>query len=131
MTARVPAVEPTFAHEAERLVWEALRDQLPGDAILVSGLRIVDEALDHEADIIVLLPDAGVVVVEVKGGSVWYGARERNASTDEPSWWQQGDGQRRIDPVSQAMRIKYAVRDYVEAHARWGRQSVVWAHAVV
>ena len=77
MTARVPAVEPTFANEAERLVWETLRDQLPGDAILVSGLRIVDQTLDHEADIIVLLPDAGVVVVEVKGGSVWYGARER------------------------------------------------------
>ena len=79
MTARVPAVEPTFANEAERLVWETLRDQLPGDAILVSGLRIVDETLDHEADIIVLLPDAGIVVVEVKGGSVWYGARDRDA----------------------------------------------------
>ncbi len=131
MTARVPAVEPTFAHEAERLVWETLRDQLPGDAILVSGLRIVDETLDHEADILVLLPDAGVVVVEVKGGSVWYGARDRDVPTDEPSWWQKGNGQRRIDPVHQAMRVKYAVRDYVEADPRWNRQRVVWAHAVV
>ena len=29
------------------------------------------------------------------------------------------------------MRVKYAVRDYVEADPRWDRQRVVWAHAVV
>ena len=63
MTARVPSVEPTFANAAERLVWETLRDQLPEDALLVSGLRIVDETLDHEADIIALVPGAGIVVV--------------------------------------------------------------------
>lgn len=76
------------------------------------GTRIVDHTLDHEADVIVLLPHAGVVVVEVKGGSVWYGASEPSASTHEPTWWQQGDGQRRIDPVRHAMRVKHAVREY-------------------
>ncbi|WP_157682853.1 hypothetical protein [Nocardioides scoriae] len=54
MTARVPSDESTFANEAQRLVWGRLRNKLPGDAVLVAGLRIVDEELDHEADLVAL-----------------------------------------------------------------------------
>ncbi len=130
MPARVPDDEPTFANEAERVVWEALRDQLPDDAILLSGLRIVDETLDHEADVVVLVPDVGIVVVEVKGGSVWFGGRDERGR-GEPRWWQRGNGTHKIDPVRQALRVKYAVRQYVEDDPRWTRQRVAWAHAVV
>lgn len=73
-----------------------------------------------------LLPDAGIVVIEVKGGSVWFGDRDGGV-TDEPGWWQQGGGVHRIDPVKQAIRVKYAVRDYVESYPRWSRGHVVWA----
>lgn len=130
MSARVPHGEPTFANEAERTVREALRQQLPPGAILLSGLRIVDQTLDHEADLIALIPGAGIVVVEVKGGSVWHGPRERHGD-DTPRWWQRGGGVRSIDPVNQALRVKYAVRDYVEGDPRWTRSRVVWGHAVV
>ena len=115
--------EPRFATEAEKVVWERLRDTLPGDALLVANLRLVDEQQDHEADLVVLLPDVGVVVLEVKGGSVWYADGE---------WHQRGGGERVIHPTEQALRVKYALREYVEADPRWGgRGHVVWAHGVV
>jgi hypothetical protein len=113
---------PRFASEAERVVWERLRDTLPAGAILIANQWVVDEHHDHEADLVVLLPEVGIVVLEVKGGSVWY---------DAGAWWQSGGGQRRIDPVEQARRTKYALREYVEHDPRWSRDRLVWAHGVV
>jgi hypothetical protein len=73
------------------------------------------------------MPEVGFVVVEVKGGSVWF---------DRQGWRQstQSGEVKRIDPVRQARGNKYAVRGYVEADPRWrdsSRQRVVWAHAFV
>ena len=122
MTRLLPEV-PTFASEAEREVWERLRSSLPGDALLLANLRIVDEHKDHEADLVVLLPEVGVVVLEVKGGAVWY---------DGDHWWQSGGGRRRINPTEQALKVKYALREFVEADPRWGsRGHIAWAHGVV
>lgn len=70
MTARMIPDDPLFANGAEREVWDTLRAQLGGDAVLVANLRFTDEKKDYEADLVVLLPGAGVVVLEVKGGSV-------------------------------------------------------------
>ena len=130
MTARCLPEQPTFAHESERLVWERLRDTLPGDALLVTNLRLVDTEYDHEADLVALLPEVGIVVLEVKGGSVWFGPRD-SRDEGEPHWWQSGSGVRRIDPVEQARRTRYALRDYVEADPRWKKGHVAWMHAVV
>lgn len=131
VTARVPTATPTFANEAERQVHDLLREQLPNGSVLLAGLRIVDEELDHEADLLALVPGAGIVVVEVKGGSVWFGGRD-GEETLTPRWWQKGrTGTHSIRPVEQAMRVKYAVRDYVENDPRWARTRVSWAHAVV
>lgn len=113
---------PRFASEAERVVWERLRETLPAGAILIANQWVVDEEKDHEADLVVLLPDAGIIVLEVKGGSVWY---------DGEDWWQSGNGKRRINPVDQALRTMYAVRAYVENDPRWSRGRLVWGHGVV
>jgi hypothetical protein len=119
--------EPEFTTGSERQVWQLLRDSLPPDAVLMTNLRITDATLDHEADLIVLLPGVGVVIVEVKGGSLW---------CDRLGWHQrsQGGEQRPCNPVEQAMRTKHAVRDYVERDPRWSTSSrggFAWAHAVV
>jgi hypothetical protein len=117
---------PRFQNGSERRVWQALRDQLgPGD-VLLSGLRFTDREKDYEADLVLLLPGAGIVVVEVKGGSIWLAHGE---------WMQsRGGSGHKIDPVNQARAAKYALRGYVESDARWyagGRRRVRWAHAIV
>ncbi|MBF4766611.1 NERD domain-containing protein [Nocardioides agariphilus] len=123
MTRCIPE-KPTFVTPSEGEVWERLRTTLAPDDVLLANVRLTDEQKDHEADLIVLMPDVGVVVIEVKGSSVWH---------DESGWWQQRRGQAtRIDPVEQVRSTKYAVRGYVASNARWGRRShVAWGHAVV
>jgi hypothetical protein len=117
---------PRFASGAERAVWQTLVRQLGDEDVLISGLRFTDRAKDHEADLVLLLPGFGVLVVEVKGGSVWRVDGEWLQST--------GAGSRRIDPVRQARGCRYGLRAYVERDPRWsagGRRRVRWAHAVV
>ncbi|MET3962829.1 hypothetical protein ABIE44_002763 [Marmoricola sp. OAE513] len=123
MVARTYPGDPKFASTAELDVWTRLRDVLPGDAILVSNLRLIDQDKDHEADLVVLLPDVGAIVLEVKGGSVW---------CDGGQWWSSGrSGDHKISPVEQAMTTRYAVRAFVEDDPRWDRERIVWAHGVV
>ncbi|WP_141845678.1 nuclease-related domain-containing DEAD/DEAH box helicase [Lapillicoccus jejuensis] len=118
-------VEPAFRTESERLVWQELRRQLPVDAVVLPNLRLTDEELDHEIDFFVMIPGAGLVAVEVKGGDVRIDADGR---------WRQGRRAKVIDPVGQVRRGKYALRDYVEQDPRWrdsSRRHVRWVHAVV
>jgi hypothetical protein len=124
MTAQLRPEEPKFQTPSEEEVWLRLRDTLPDDAVLIAGLRITDEDKDHEADLVVLLPQVGIVVLEVKGGSV---------SFDGDAWVQRSrGGKKRIDPVEQVRTTKYAIRDYVAADPRWARRRhVAWAHGVV
>ena len=116
--------QPQFTTTSEQEVWRRLRDGLGPDDVLIANLRLTDETKDHEADLVVLMPDLGIVVVEVKGGSVW---------CDADGWWQQGRGRKKsIDPVTQVRTTKYAVRDYAARDSRWNnRNHVAWGHAVV
>ena len=115
---------PTFANATENAVWERLVHQLFDDEALLAGVRVTDRMKDHEADLVVLSPGLGIVVVEVKGGSVWL---------DNGEWRQsRGGSVAQIDPVRQVRQVQYALRGYVESDARWnGRRRVRWAHAVV
>ena len=119
---------PRFQNGAERTVWQTLRDQLRPDDVLISGLRFTDRTKDYEADAVLLLAGCGIVVVEVKGGSVW--------RTGDGEWMQAGRGGagKRIHPVRQVRECRYALRTYVENDPRWfagGRRRVRWAHAMV
>lgn len=100
--------EPRFTTHSEREVWERLCSTLPHGASLLANVRIVDEEKDHESDLVVLLPGAGVVMLEVKGGSVWV-----EDHPDGPQWFVGNcrGGRRRVRPVEQAGRSKYAWRD--------------------
>ena len=118
--------QPQHATSSERAVWDLLRAQLGEEDVLMSGLRFSQRNKDYELDVLVAVPGAGVVIVEVKGGSV---------SHDGVHWRQHRHGREVvIHPVDQARDGKYAVRDYVEADPRWrqdGRSRIRWAHAVV
>jgi hypothetical protein len=116
--------EPAFQTTSEREVWQRLRDGLGPDDVLLANLRLTNQDKDFEADLVVLMPEVGVVVLEVKGGSVW---------CDGEGWWQQQrQGRKRIDPVEQARTTKYALRTYVGRDPRWGsRNHVAWGHGLV
>ncbi|GAB2755509.1 ATP-binding domain-containing protein [Nocardioides salsibiostraticola] len=123
MPARCVPEEPTFATSSEREVWERLRDSLPSDCVLMANLRLTDQTKDHEADLVVLIPEAGILILEVKGGAVWH---------NESGWWIRRAEDQRCYPVDQARDAKYALRTYVEHDPRWGgRGHVAWSHGVV
>ena len=116
--------QPEFVTESERLVWEQLCANLGADDLLIANKRVTDHSKDFEIDIVVVMPGAGVVVVEVKGGGVRH---------DGTSWRRQLNGNdSSIDPVEQARTAKYALRKYIEDDNRWGSRSRVrWGHVVV
>ena len=115
--------EPGFSTTSERKVWELLRSQLGDDDVLISGQRISSRDKDHEIDLCVAFADAGIVVVEVKGGQVWY----------DDGWRIDRRGHIvAIDPVTQVRQAQYALRTWLDQDPRWGRRSGIrWGHAVV
>jgi Nuclease-related domain/UvrD-like helicase C-terminal domain/AAA domain len=114
-------VAPRFEARAEESFVQALRDQLPDDAVVFCNVRFTDRAGDREADVIVAWPGFGVAVIEVKGGSV---------SLREGQWWQTGAASKAIHPVEQAKKCKYALRDYLGKHPRWCRGKPRLVHLV-
>ncbi|WP_110183041.1 nuclease-related domain-containing DEAD/DEAH box helicase [Nocardioides solisilvae] len=120
---------PTFQTPSEERVWERLRDVLGPDDVLLANLRLTDADKDVEADLVVLMPGVGVLVLEVKGGSVQVEPDDAVGHT----WWIQRQGQRRrIDPVEQVRVAKHALKRYVEQHPRGGApRRVTWGHGVV
>jgi len=124
MAPRLIPEHPKFETATEREVWEVLRTRLGPDDVLMANLRLSDEVKDHEADIVAIIGGAGVVVIEVKGGSV---------GVVDGQWRQSGNDTRTFDPVDQARATKYAIRKYVEADPRWrnsSRRRIRWAHSV-
>jgi ATP:corrinoid adenosyltransferase len=117
------AEPPVFTTVSERVVWEHLSDQLGDDDLLVANLRLTDRQQDHELDFLVGLAGHGFVVLEVKGSEV---RCEPDGSWTQP--WNRG--RRVVDPVGQALRGKYALRNCVDADDRWRGRRVRWAHSV-
>jgi hypothetical protein len=126
MGPRLILESPKFATESEREVWELLAHRLRPDDVVLANVRLTNRAKDHEADLIVLMPGVGIVVVEVKGGGVWI---------QDGGWHQsRGNATVAIDPVEQVRGNKYAVREDVEMDSRWrtsSRSRVRWAHSLV
>jgi ATP:corrinoid adenosyltransferase len=122
MTARLVPSQPTFASDAERRVWTALRKKLPDEAALLHGTRFYGADGDWEADLIVLLPGAGMAVIEVKGSRVF---------VRDGQWWQRTpDGDKKVDPVDQARSGVHLVRRYLEGNPRWTHGRIRSAHLV-
>ena len=126
MSAHGIPADPTFPTDSEREVWERLVAKGGDDWTLMANLRLTDERKDHELDVVVLMPDVGVLVLEVKGGQVRVEGDDWVTGT--------GDHRRVIHPVSQARDGKYALRRYIETDPRWkqsSRSRVRFGHAVV
>lgn len=97
---------PTGFH-GERAVWEALRAQLPQEALLFRSIPLVEGGREREIDLLVAWPGEGVAVIEVKGGQVW--------KDDDGSWYQYSSaGERRIeDPAEQVQDARHMLQGYL------------------
>ena len=115
--------KPRFINDWEENVWRALDEQLGPDDLIVVGQRVTDHKKDHEIDFVVAIEGAGIVCVEVKGGSVWYDGKNWRQST--------ASGPKVINPVEQAREGCYALRSFVEGDHRWTQPWLRWDHAVV
>lgn len=130
MARFIPEVRPEdIPHDSERLVYEALQALPAGYVVLHSfpWLRperdLTSQPLhEGEADFVVLHPERGMLVLEVKGGvpelrqRVWFrGGRELR------------------DPFDQARRSRYALLESVEerTRGRLGRSSFTHGDAVI
>jgi hypothetical protein len=106
----------TVGDTAERLVEARLRDALPADVRLYPNVRFVAKtrragpAHDGEADIVVVDPERGLLVIEVKGGEPTRDARGR--------WWLGGRELPR-SPFEQAEAAKRDLANAIEDLPGW------------
>ncbi len=127
------AVQWTPEREAERVVYEACRDQLAGDYTVFYSAkwqwrdRNRRAPRDGEADFVIAHPTYGVLVLEVKGGQISY---------DPPSnrWTSLARGGTLYsikDPAEQAMSSKHTLLDVLKELLNTQRLDVTFGHAVV
>ncbi|CAN5754853.1 hypothetical protein BH18ACT17_BH18ACT17_14000 [soil metagenome] len=95
---------------AEQLLYEALRDQLPADFTCYHGiewLHLGGRPQEGEADFLIVHPELGVLVLEVKGGQLTYDPPTR-------TWKRQGDPKPVRDPFAQAQRCMHWLKRELE-----------------
>lgn len=125
MARFIPEVAPAdIAHDSERVVYEALRGLPMGFVVLHSfpWLRptrdLAGEPLrEGEADFVILHPERGLLVLEVKGGKPELTGRT----------WSRG-GKELHDPFDQARRSRYALLDAIEERTRKRVHRGLFAH---
>lgn len=123
--ARVIPDHPVYGHPSEENVVRLLSEQLSADSLIVVGQRVSTEAREHEVDVLVAMPGAGIVAMEIKAGQI---------IVDGEGRWVQGSGTKQytIDPVTQCREALYALRGYVSADPRWQALPYQrWTHMLV
>jgi len=107
MTRRSFPTDPIFADPSERLVWNELLQRLPDEASVICNLKLLDHSHEYEMDFIILWPEVGVAILEVKGGKI---------QPNEDSTFKQSDsrGSRNIDPIAQVMSNLHGLVRYLE-----------------
>ncbi|MDD7920006.1 NERD domain-containing protein [Actinomycetospora callitridis] len=122
MARRIPE-DGEGINRSERQVFDELCRQLPDVATVLPNLRFTDRDGDREADAVVVWPGVGVAVIEIKGAVVEYAGGD---------WHQHLQGEtKRVNPVEQALKAKYAMRSYLRRSSRWRRNDPAMVHHVV
>ena len=97
---------------SEQRIRALIQGQLAAEEILLEGVRFSDPRHgDVEVDFLILIPGAGIAVIEVKGGEI---------SVAKGQWrTKYGNVTRRINPLEQARRAKHAMRRYLDRQPEW------------
>ncbi|MEJ1164745.1 ATP-binding domain-containing protein [Variovorax sp. CCNWLW186] len=124
MARVIPQLTPeqlaAFPSRAEARFYEACRDQLPRDVVVVYSANWIyrdarGKLTEGEADFTLLSPGAGVVIVEVKGG----GVRFDPATGVWRSVDRHGQPHPIKDPFRQASGERHALLDQISGHTDW------------
>lgn len=133
MAMMCPQVDPsTILHDSERIVYEKLAEALPDDYVVIHSYPWLrpnrDQVLrEGEADFVILHPQRGMLVLEVKGGNIFY---------ENHAWYRLFDGRHRsaiTNPFDQARRNMHALNETITGRSdgdleRW---DYVHGYAVV
>jgi hypothetical protein len=120
--------------QAEARVYRHLRDDLPARVLVLHRVEWILRrpgrgAEDGETDFLICDPDAGLFILEVKGGGIDFDpAKDSWTSTDA-----RGEVHAIKHPFRQAKDAKYAVLSKLKEHRRWGQMGlgkVLMGHAV-
>jgi len=129
--ARMHPQSIVFAESgAERQVFEALERALPNTCDVLHHVswvqRVSGRSRDGESDFVIVDPDRGILVLEVKGGVVRYDANTGSWSTGS------SDGPRTVigDPFQQATNGKWNLRRWLEELPDWNKAWGPFGHAV-
>ncbi|MHA7178341.1 nuclease-related domain-containing protein [Arthrobacter sp. Sr24] len=83
------------------------RSGLPDDVVLAHSVQLRHGRAEHEIDILVLWPDVGIAVIEVKGGLV---------TNENGRWFPSGepDGRHKLqDPQAQSQGSAHALKNWL------------------
>jgi hypothetical protein len=106
----IPEKLPSNASAGEQTIFNLL--QKLDDDCLVYYEALVDTS---KPDFIVIIPDAGVVIIEVKGG---YAGHIRSANRHRIEWDRRGRQQTEKHPLEQARGYMFALKDACEAEEK-------------
>ncbi len=116
---------------AEVKLYDALCQQLGGSWVILYHVAWLGRTTttgaprDGETDFIIAHPDFGILLVEVKGGSISYqGSQQQWISRDR------GNNEQRIDPFTQVMQCKYALLQKIKSLPGWSARWITIGHAV-
>lgn len=122
----------TTASNAERKVFFALKDLLPDDYTVLHSVPVylkeepTSKIQNGELDFLVLHPDKGMLVIEVKGGGISRDAVSGKWSTIDAK----GDVYTIKDPYEQGKKYAYAVNKIVEREKTTRKYDYPFFHAV-
>lgn len=122
-------LEEDLKSNAERKVFEALRDQLADDWSVFHSASVIyrdhaQGARDDEGDFVLCHPERGIICLEVKGGGLEcrHGTFYRLPSAGPP--------ERMPDPFGQALDHRYALQRKIAEIAGWKDRRLFLVHAL-
>ena len=126
MARMVPALDfdelRLIRSKAEARFYAACRDELPSDWLVLFSVPWIGTSLggqprDGEADFVILVPERGILVVEVKGGGVQF----EPATSQWTSIDKHGTSHPIKDPFAQARNEKHSILRAIKDDAAWRR----------
>lgn len=119
-------LRPDVKSPAERLLYKAFQEQLSDDFTVFHGVSwqvpdLRSGAKDGEADFVIACPNLGILVLEVKGGSIRY-----ENTTDK---WYSNDNSIK-DPFQQGCDNKNSLLRLLKEQLYWSQRWIPIGHAV-